>query len=214
MFFLRGFLICPICDRKLTGSFSQGSKQRYPYYHCHKGCRIRINAVFLNNCYQNKLQEWVLSSNAIELFSNILEDQNIKTLKAGYLHSQNLVERKLKEEGGTLSQARKLFIVGILKLDDYNELKKENEVNTKCLKRELHDITAKLKDIDRKEDPVENRLFAKIFQGFQEFDTADKRYLIDLIPPINIDYKTGNLSLNLNSAFSKILSKNSRNEFH
>lgn len=26
IFFLRGFLTCPICDRKLTGSISQGQK--------------------------------------------------------------------------------------------------------------------------------------------------------------------------------------------
>jgi len=30
---------------------------------------------------------------------------------------------------------------------------------------------------------------------------------VDLIPPIDIDYKTGSLSLNLNHAFSKIFSK-------
>jgi hypothetical protein len=34
----------------------------------------------------------------------------------------------LKEEGLTLSQARKLFVARILKLDDYNELKKETRL--------------------------------------------------------------------------------------
>lgn len=33
MFFLKGYLICPVYNRKLRGSFSRGSSKRYPYYH-------------------------------------------------------------------------------------------------------------------------------------------------------------------------------------
>lgn len=124
MFFLRGFLTCPVCGRKLTGSFSKGKQNRYPYYHCHNRCKTRISAVLLNDCYQNKLQELILSDCTIELFKNILEDQNIKTQKASFLYAQHLVERKIKEEKLTLSRGRKLFIAGILKIDDYDELKK------------------------------------------------------------------------------------------
>jgi site-specific DNA recombinase len=40
---------------------------------------------------------------------------------------------KKKEEGVTLSGGRKLFIAGILKIDDYNELKKENQVSNNFL---------------------------------------------------------------------------------
>ncbi|SEM90652.1 hypothetical protein SAMN05421856_108108 [Chryseobacterium taichungense] len=53
-----------------------------------------------------------------------MEDQNIKTQKTSYLHTQYLVERKIKEENLTLSKGRKLLIAGILKIDDYNALKK------------------------------------------------------------------------------------------
>jgi len=120
-YFLRGLLTCPVCGRKLSGSVSQGRSKKYPYYHCHDGCRTRIDAVFLNDCYQKKLQQLMLSNNTIELFKNILEDQNIKTEKASYLYSQKVLERKIKEEGLTLSRGKKLFIAGILKIDDYNE---------------------------------------------------------------------------------------------
>src|SRR5690606_35309343 len=59
-FFLRGVLECSYCERKLTGSFSRGSKKRYPYYHCQGRCRTRINATFLNDRYQQELQRLVL----------------------------------------------------------------------------------------------------------------------------------------------------------
>ncbi|MDW8550440.1 recombinase zinc beta ribbon domain-containing protein [Epilithonimonas ginsengisoli] len=219
MFFLRGFLTCPVCGRKLTGSFSKGKQNRYPYYHCHNRCKIRIGAVLLNNCYQNKLQELILADNAMELFKNILEDQNIKTQKASYFYAQQLVDRKIKEEKLTLSRGRKLFIAGILKIDDYNELKQESQINTKNLKKEERDITINLRVID-KMNQMENKTFREIFQKFVEFDTSDKKHLVNLIPPVDIDYKTGDLSLELKPAFSKILSKksnrknNRKNEFH
>ncbi|WP_419870478.1 recombinase family protein [Chryseobacterium sp. CT-SW4] len=218
LFFLRGFLTCPVCGRKLSGSIAQGRSKKYPYYHCHDRCRTRIDAVFLNDCYQNKLQQLILSNNTIELFKDILEGQNIKTQKASYLYTQKLLERRIKEEELTLSRGRKLFIAGILKIDDYNELKKENLVNTKNLRKETLDIVLKLKAIDRK-NQIENKALVEIFQKFSEFDTSDKRYLVSLIPPVDIDYKTGDLSLDLNQTFSKILLKsnrkiNKKNEFH
>ena len=219
LFFLRSFLICPVCNRKLSGSVSKGRSKNYPYYHCHNGCRTRINALFLNDRYHDKLRQLMLSRNAIELFKKVLEDQNIKTQKATYLCAQKALERKINEEELTLSRGRKLFIAGILKIDDYNQLRKENQISTKNLKKEAHDIAVKLKDIDRK-NQIEEKALVEIFHRFSEFEASDKRHLVNLIPPTNIDYKTGDLSLGLNQAFLKILSKkrnrknNRKNEFH
>jgi site-specific DNA recombinase len=176
MFFLRGFLTCPGCNRKLGGSVSKGRSKKYPHSHCHNGCRTRINTEFLNACYENKLQQLILSNNVIELFKDILEDRNIKTQKASYLYAQKVLERKINEEELTLSRGRKLFIAGILKIDDYNELKKENQVSTKNLKKEARDISVKLKSIDRK-NQIEEKALVEIFQRFFEFETSDKGIL-------------------------------------
>lgn len=219
VFFLRGFLTCPICGRKLTGSFSQGKTKRYPYYHCYTRCKTRINANLLNGCYQNRLQQLVISNKVIELFKCILEDQNIKTQKERYSYERKLVERKLREEESVLSQARKLFVVEILKIDDYNKSKREYLSNSKCLKRELRDIDIKLKNIDTQSQLLGNKQFIDILQGFSEMDIADKRHLVSLIPPDDISDLTGNFPLGLSSVLSKILltkhsKKNNTNELH
>jgi len=91
----------------------------------------------------------VLSSGAVDLFNRILEDWNTKTQKAEFLQERNMVVRKLNEQESILSQARKLFVGAILKLDDYTELKRECHTNSKCLKRELQDINIKLGNIDK-----------------------------------------------------------------
>lgn len=203
-FFLRGFLECPYCERKLSGSFSKGSTKRYPYYHCHGRCKTRINATFLNDCYQRELQRLVLSDKVSDLFCLILEDWNTNTHKTVYLQNRNNVVRKLNEQESILSQARKLFVVGALKLDDYSGLKKEYHANSKCLKRELQDINTKLQTIDKQFQSGQEP-FVDIFQIFPTLDTADKKHLVNLIRPHRIDVQNGNVTLEVNSALSKIL---------
>jgi len=90
-FFLRGVLECPYCKRKLSGSFSRGSTKRYPYYHWQGKCKTRINAIFLNDCYQREIQQLVLSDKAADLFNLILKDWNTSTNKTVYLSNRNLI---------------------------------------------------------------------------------------------------------------------------
>src|SRR5690606_29906564 len=203
-FFLRGVLECPYCKRKLSGSFSRGSTKRYPYYHCHGRCKTRINATLLNDCYQHELQRLILSDKVSDLFGLILEDWNTNTHKTVHVQHRNLAVRKLNEQESIMSQARKLFVVGALKPDDYSNLKREFEANAKCLRRELMDINRKLESIDR-QSQIGPKSFLNIFQGFSSLDLSDKKHLVNLIPPLKVDFKTGNTTLGLNSALSKIL---------
>ncbi|WP_214656436.1 recombinase family protein [Sphingobacterium mizutaii] len=204
MFFLTGFLICPLCNRKLCGSFSTGSTKRHPYYHCRGRCKTRIKAPLLNERYQQELQELMLSSKAVHIFNCVLEDWNTNNQKAEYIQERKQVVRKLIEQESILSQARKLFVAAVLKLDDYSELKREYHVNSKCLKRELSDINEKLKNIE-KQCQQENQPIVNILQGFLGMDTTDKKYVVNLIPPLMVDYQTGDMSLNLSTELSKIL---------
>lgn len=58
-----------------------------------------------------------------------------------------------------------------------------------------------------KKSQIEDIALVEIFQRFFEFDASDKRNLVNLIPPTDIDFKTGALSLDLNQVFLKILSQ-------
>lgn len=204
-FYLRGILVCSLCHKKLGGSFSRGSTKRYPYYHCQKRCKTRINALFLNECYERKLRQLALSNEAMGLFKSILEDWNTGTQKAIYLQHRNLVVRKLIEQESTLSQARKLFVTDVLKSDDYSAVKRECYVNSKCLKRELNDINIKLEGID-KQSLLGSRSFVRILKKFPSLDAADKKHLVSLIAPHNVNFQTGDMSLELHGGLSKILS--------
>jgi hypothetical protein len=82
------------------------------------------------------------------------------------------VVTKLNEQESILSKAWKLYVVDILKFDDYSELERESITNSKCLKRELQDINVKLKNIEKQSQlrskPVIN-IFSRVLKfGYSE----------------------------------------------
>lgn len=204
MFFLKGYLTCPVCNRKLRGSFSRGSSKRYPYYHCSKGCKTRINAALVNSNYDSKLQHLVLSKKVAELFSLILEDTNAGTQKVEYLQERKILLKQLEEQESVISKARKLFIADKLKFDDFSELKKEYRDLANSLKRELDGNTTKLRRINQ-QYKLADRPFVDIFNDCLGLDIVDKKQVVNLIPPASFDIRTGEISVKLSNALSKIL---------
>lgn len=203
-FYLTGFLTCPLCSRKLLGSFSQGRQKRYPYYHCRGKCKTRIRASLLNDSYEQELQKLVLSDKAVDLFNCVLEDWNTSTQKTEYLQERRQVEKKLKEQELFFSQARKLFVSSVLNLDDYKEIKTEYHINSKSLRGELEDINVKLMNIDKQRQQVGQPL-VNILHGFSEMDSTDKKHLVTLIPPLKVDCHTKTVTLEISRTLSRIL---------
>lgn len=210
LFFLRGFLLCPLCGRRLTGSFSKGSRKKYPYYHCRGGCSARISATKVNQDYEQKLRCLMLSEKATQLFSHILDDSNLHTNKVQYKDERKRLLLQLGQQHSSLSKARKLLVEGVLKADDYNEFKKEYLASSACLKKELNDNFSKLKEIEE-QYRLDYGALVDIFKNSNNMDTADKRNLVRVIPPKSIDLNTGDLSLGLPKALSKILTTKKSN---
>ncbi|MBU0489095.1 MAG: recombinase family protein, partial [Bacteroidetes bacterium] len=71
---LRGFLECPRCGSRLTGSASKGHGGRYFYYHCGKGCKERFRATVANEKFIELLEEIQPDHNAIDLYDAILKE--------------------------------------------------------------------------------------------------------------------------------------------
>ena len=70
---LRGYLLCPKCDRILTASASRSrSGARYDYYHCQDGCKTRFRADLCNGELYQLLQSFEFKPEIVELFKQIL----------------------------------------------------------------------------------------------------------------------------------------------
>lgn len=203
-FFLTGFLICPLCCKRLTGSFSHGNTRKYAYYHCRKGCKARVRADKLNESYMNQLQKLELSEMAADLFGTILADWNVDTQKAEVLYERQVLRRQLGEQETMLSRARKLFVENILKYDDYSEMKSEFRKSAEGLRKELCNVATKLRTIEEQRK-LNLSSSIDIFRAFESLDTADKKQLISFLPPVDVDLKKSEVSIGLNVALSRIL---------
>jgi len=144
-FFLKGYLICPLCNKKLRGSFSQGKTKKYPYYHCINKCKTRISATLLNSSYCQELQKLKLLNNADELFRLVLSDINLDLQKADQIKERYRLSKQLKEQELMISKVRKLFASDKLKFDDFSAMKNEYISVTDILKKELNQLIWKLK---------------------------------------------------------------------
>ncbi|RFZ94143.1 recombinase family protein [Mucilaginibacter conchicola] len=204
-FFLRGFLICPACGKKLSGSFSRGSTRKYPYYHCFKGCPTRIRAELVNNSYNEKLQKMLLLDGVIGLFNLVLEDENIGSQRAEYLQDRRLLKKQLEEQQLLISKARKLFVTDRLKFDDFKELKLESQIICSNVGVELSSNASKLRLL-RQQLEVDGRSINQIFYNFLKLNILDKKYIVSMIPPKTIDINTGTVSIQIGSILAKILS--------
>ncbi|HEY9177645.1 MAG TPA: recombinase family protein [Flavipsychrobacter sp.] len=73
--FLRGFLFCPKCGNKMTGSASTGNGGRYHYYHCQRkyGCSYSIHAESTNVLFYQYLKQFTPRKEILFLYQLTLE---------------------------------------------------------------------------------------------------------------------------------------------
>jgi site-specific DNA recombinase len=204
IFVLKGFLICPDCGRKLRGSSSKGRTKKYSYYHCSGGCKTRISTEQLNNNYSNKLKQLQLSDNANELLQYILEEVNVSTEKRKCIDERKLLMKGLESQQLLISRARRLFVTNKLKFEDFREVKKECQLTGEKFGMALTTNSAKLRRFDQ-EFKIQEKTIKNIFERYSDIDIADKKLITTMIPPTNIDFRTGDLSVKLNSALAKVL---------
>lgn len=92
---LRGYLICPKCGNKLTGSGSRSrSGKIHYYYHCQKGCKVRFRADMANNIFEEYLEAIQVDPAVLELYKAILVDLFNKRLSDQGINISNLKAEK------------------------------------------------------------------------------------------------------------------------
>ena len=69
---LRGFLICPIRGKILTGSKSKGRNQDYFYCHCGRPCKARFRAEQTNNLFVRELKKFAPRPEYLEIYKRCI----------------------------------------------------------------------------------------------------------------------------------------------
>jgi len=206
LFPLRGFLSCPWCDNKMTGSVSQGKCSKYAYYHCMSyKCKGRFRAEMLNNCYGEMLKKMHLRPEVHELFGFVLEDENILTARRDYIDEREVILGEISKQELQISKARKYFLDEKIDLDDFNKLKKEYNEILNGLNYQLNIVNTKLIACEQNDNvwPYTN---INVFQSYRDQDIKGKRDIISLFTPTSINPNTRNIeSLQINTVLSLVV---------
>ncbi|MGJ1261673.1 recombinase family protein [Sphingobacterium spiritivorum] len=178
---LRGFLICPKCRKVLTASRSKGRNKYYSYYHCYKGCSLRIGTEKLMEIFDEELDKYQPKKEFIEIYRIVLiqtyfeETRDIQASKKQILAQLNDFEKRV-------SHVRDLLATDKIEPADYYEIKDRYSASIEELKIKLEGLSGKAPEIEILLDQDISKLlnFATILKMSK---SQDYRALLNTIYP-------------------------------
>ena len=183
---LRGFLLCPQCNRPLTGSKSKGATKYYSYYHCRKECRARFRSEIVHEAVKKELNKYIPRFEMAKIYERLLRE-------AYYNQAQsNQVEKKqtllqIKEIEYKLSKARELLVTDKIDASDYKSIKGENEEKLSKLESKLNTIGEHEENLDDLlKTGISNLMKLEIIYEMES--TEKKRRLISSIFPEKLKF--------------------------
>lgn len=185
---LRGYLICPKCNRTLTGSASRGRRgNRFFYYHCSKGCGERKSAEEVNNEFLKVLHSFKANNGVIDLYGDIMQQlfkENDRTINTQLAE----VSKELEKQNQRLKNNRMLMLDGEIKPDEYRENKVEIEVNIEKLQAKLSELK-NIGDNHEKKLAYSIKLLNNIDSVYKSASVEVKQQLIGSIFPEKLVYE-------------------------
>lgn len=207
LFPLRGYLNCPWCNRKMTGSFSQGRRAKYSYYHCATpGCKGRFRTEILDAAYEDQLKRMHLIPGVNELLKLVLQDENILTVQKEYEAERKTILSDIDKNSFLISKARRLLVNERIEFDDFNELKTEFKEVIDSLNSRLIDVDDRLDNIHGVRSPQAINASFDILQSYRNQDIGGRRHIVSLLSPTTIDPFNNTLGqLKLDATLAKII---------
>jgi site-specific DNA recombinase len=174
---LRGFLNCPKCNRKLTGSPSTGRYARYFYYHCRTPCNYRQRADNINDCFLDELIALKPNVAWLPIFKSILWE--CYSNKMNYSISQrDQATGQMQILSKKFERTRDLLLNGDLEITEFRSISKEYDIKTEKLQEIIDAYSG---------DPEQFKLslhdkgvaLLRIYDFYKMADVIRKRKLLD-----------------------------------
>jgi site-specific DNA recombinase len=214
---LRGYITCPKCNKKLTGSKAKGNGGRYPYYHCQQtkyGCNFRVSAKVAHDAMLEYLKTFEPNEEVVKLFISILTNVFNTDDQARLKEAENLVQ-----QGKAIEEQRAMvldhFLNQRLPVDQYNAIiktldEKQNDIVTK------HSTVTKVPPHFDEYLNYSSQLIKNLSNYYNSSSPETKGKLISLIFPEKLiftgeEYKTEKVNevINLIAAAGMGLKENS-----
>ena len=184
---LRGFLDCPKCTRKLTGSSSKGQAGLYyHYYHCGIACKWRIKAEEVNKAVDKEILKIGIRE-GYEPFYRECISKSFRLHSNNGEYSKKQVVDQIKALNARITQARDHFMAGEFTHADFQAVKNQCEIEINSLEKKLPDIILSTKMVDQKLNGLMSNLNI-LTDRYKHGDTEQKRRIISSIHPQNIGF--------------------------
>ena len=182
---LRGHLVCPRCEKRLSGSRSKGRSKYYWYYHCNP-CGVRHKAPRANSDFRSYLSDLEIAEGVANVFHAVADDlaSTAGTERRREARSAREKARRLKEK---LEKADVMYFDGDLEKDSYRRLKKR-------FRGALYEAQARLRRAEEAQENLSERLhyFASLMQDlsrlYVEAGVEAREALIGSIFPGGLRY--------------------------
>ena len=131
VFYLRGFMRCPVCGSSIYGSYSKGRKKKYPYYHCNHCGEFRMSAETVNENMSKFLSNIKPHKAVVALYERILSDLD-KSNKNSFQENIKNLKKKLVGIEERIHNVQEKWFEGLLSDEVFNDmtqrlLKEKNE---------------------------------------------------------------------------------------
>ena len=123
---LKGFLLCPICGKVLSGSASRGRNKYYAYYHCFGGCTHRFRADHVNDRLTAELKKYTPKPKWQPILKSFLYKAYHQQTGRSSDDRKQLTEQ-IKDLESKLSKARDLLLSDQIDPSDYRAMKADYE---------------------------------------------------------------------------------------
>lgn len=121
---LRGFLICPVCGKILTGSKSKGKTKEYFYYHCIRPCRCRFRAEYTNDLFVRELKKFVPRPEYADIYQLTLREAWHDQTK--HIHDERReISKQISDLEARMAYLRELLSTQKIEPEDYRKMKAE-----------------------------------------------------------------------------------------
>ncbi|MDB5159612.1 MAG: site-specific recombinase, partial [Mucilaginibacter sp.] len=174
---LRGFLSCPKCERKLTGSPSTGRYARYFYYHCGAPCKYRQRADSINDRFLEELIALRPNVVWLPIFKSILlECYSNKTTYSFNQRDQAI--NQLQTLSKKFERARDLLLNGDLEIIEFRLIANEYELKVAKLQEIIDDCCDNLEQFKSSLNDKGTALL-RIYDFYQMAGVTGKRKLLN-----------------------------------
>lgn len=182
---LRGYLNCPKCTRKLSGSSSKGqSGLHYHYYHCSSSCGVRHKAEVVNSAFMDEMDTITPRAGYEDFYVKVI-GKAYKMKAAGAQDESKEIMKQITALYAKVTNARDLVLSGDFEKGDYLAVKADCEKQIAVLESYLPEISDATRNIDQMLTKSFSNLSKAVF-SYKNGDMEKKRSIVSSLYPARL----------------------------